>query len=295
MIAMLLDCLKTSDSNPPQRSSEFYAVNNSYTPVQEASLSRRSMFQVSGIAAASMAMTACPAQADEESCATANPLLIQYGNTILFQGDSITDAGRNQDDAKSNSQPALGNGYAWLAAAQLLLDRSSNLRIYNRGRGGNGVEHLAERWDADCLTLKPNVVSILIGVNDAWAEFDGSDPKMLDKYKPQYRELLQRTKAALPGVRLVVCEPFLLRCGKVDDKRFLGFGRYCHAAREIASEEQAAIVPFQSLFDLASTIAPPEHWAIDGVHPTAAGAALMAREWLTIVGALSSSKIVAVP
>ena len=88
---------------------------------------------------------------------------------ILFQGDSITDAGRKKDDAGYNTSAVLGTGYAMLAGAELLHKKpSQNLKIYNRGISGNKVFQLAERWEKDCINLKPDVLSILIGVNDFW-------------------------------------------------------------------------------------------------------------------------------
>jgi lysophospholipase L1-like esterase len=101
--------------------------------------------------------------------------LIQPGNTVLFQGDSITDAHRNRDQGdQPNHQPALGGGYAWMAGSQLLVSRDADeLKVFNRGVSGNKVYQLADRWQEDCLDLKPDVLSILIGVNDVWHMLDG--------------------------------------------------------------------------------------------------------------------------
>ena len=122
---------------------------------------------------------------------------IKPGDTILFQGDSITDAGRKRDVADANWQPALGSGYAWFAASQLLVDsRSANLKIFNRGISGNKVYQLAERWQADCLDLKPNVLSILIGVNDFAHALKGDYKGTLEIYENDYRALIKRTKDA---------------------------------------------------------------------------------------------------
>jgi lysophospholipase L1-like esterase len=263
----------------------------------ESSVSRRRFVQAAGgvaaMSAAGLAVVAM-AQGDQvgdQSGAAAqgapSASLIRAGDVILFQGDSITDAGRKRDDYEANSQPALGNGYAWLAAAKLLVDHASaDLTIYNRGVSGNKVYQLDERWDADCIKLKPNVVSILIGVNDIWHKLNGNYDGTLERYETDYRALLARTKQELPDVRLVVCEPFVLRCGAVTEKWFPEFDGYCAAARKVAEESGATFVPFQSMFDGAAKIAPPERWAKDGVHPSADGAALMAHEWLKTVMAL---------
>ena len=212
--------------------------------------------------------------------------LISPGQTILFQGDSITDAGRKRDDSAANSPPGLGKGYAWLAAARLLVDRAGdNLKIYNRGISGNKVYQLAERWQADCLDLKPDVLSILIGVNDFVHNLKGDYGGTLEKYDTDYRTLLKRTKEALPNVKLVLCEPFLLKSGAVQDSWLPKFEGYRAAAKKIAADNGAIFVPFQAMFDAAVKVAPPELWAADGVHPSSDGAAFMAHAWLKVAGA----------
>ena len=212
--------------------------------------------------------------------------LVKKDAVILFQGDSITDAGRSRDQENTpNGQKPLSNGYAWLAASQLLVDRpSDNLKILNRGISGHKVPQLAERWDKDCLDLKPDVLSILIGVNDIWHKRNGQYDGTPKTFETGYLELVKRTMKALPKVRLVICEPFVLRCGAVNDSWFPEFDEYRAAAKKVATTFRATFVPFQTMFDEACKIAPPEHWAQDGVHPSATGAALMAHTWRRMVG-----------
>ena len=252
--------------------------------------SRRQFIETAGgVTAVGLAALAAPSSSMGQAVAATavagrKESLIHPGDVVLFQGDSITDAGRKRDVADANSQPALGNGYAWLAASEILVDRPGDkLTIFNRGISGNKVFQLAERWDADCLALKPNVVSVLIGVNDIWHKLNGKYDGTVEKYVADYYALLDRTRKALPEVRLVVCEPFVLRCGAVTDAWFPEFDSYRAAAKEIADVFVATFVPFQSMFDAASKIAAPERWAKDGVHPTADGAALMAHTWLKAV------------
>jgi len=203
-------------------------------------------------------------------------------NIILFQGDSITDAGRDRGrESNADDARAMGDGYAFLIASHFLAERPSmRLKFYNRGISGNKVFQLAERWDKDCLTLKPNVVSILIGVNDIWHKLNGQYDGTVEIYERDYRALLERTQRELPGVKLVVCEPFVLRCGAVNEKWFPEFDRYRAAAQRIARDFEAVFVPFQAAFDEAIKKAPPSYWAADGVHPTMAGSYLMGRSWL---------------
>jgi len=211
--------------------------------------------------------------------------LLKDGDTVLFQGDSITDAGRSRErEMSENNQQGMGNGYAWLAAAELLLDRpKAGLHIYNRGISGNKVFQLAERWDKDCLSLKPNILSVLIGVNDIWHTLNGNYQGTVEIYERDYNSLLERTRKVLPKVKFVICEPFVLRCGAVTEKWFPEFDHYRAAAKRVADHFHATFVPFQSMFDEAVKYAPPDHWAKDGVHPSASGAALMAHEWLNRV------------
>jgi lysophospholipase L1-like esterase len=138
---------------------------------------------------------------------------LEKGATILFQGDSITDAGRDRKTEGSANNPAmLGRGYPFHLAGQLLADHAAlGLSIYNRGISGNKVPDLEARWQQDCLDLKPVVLSILIGVNDIWHKLNGNYDGTPEVYRDGFTALIERTKAALPGVTLVVCEPFVLR------------------------------------------------------------------------------------
>ncbi len=253
-------------------------------PKENLSFNRRRFFATSGVALGAAALGGiAPAAQAADSWPPHPHSLVKDGQTILFQGDSITDAGRDKGRTAANDQPALGNGYAWLAGVELLVDHpASKLSVFNRGISGNKVYQLAERWQADCLDLKPDVLSILIGVNDIWHTLMGKYQGTVEIYERDYRALLERTKKALPKVKLVICEPFVLRCGSVTDKWFPEFDTYRAAAKRVAESFHATFVPFQTMFDEAVKYAPPTHWAADGVHPTSAGASLMAHTWLRV-------------
>ena len=201
---------------------------------------------------------------------------------ILFQGDSITDSGRNKDDTGFNSARNLGSGYPLLAGAALLNKYEAlNLQIYNKGISGNKVYQLAERWDKDCLELKPDVLSILIGVNDIWHKLNGTYNGTIEIYRNDYIALLERTVKALPNVKLIICEPFAVKGVKaVDDKWYPEFYDYQKVAREIAKQFRATFIPFQSVYDEALKRAPGSYWTGDGVHPTLVGAQLMSKAWM---------------
>jgi lysophospholipase L1-like esterase len=211
---------------------------------------------------------------------------LNKNDVILFQGDSITDWGRDHAKSTPNDTGSLGSGYVILAAGQLLLKYPGlNLKIYNKGVSGNKVYQLAERWDTDCIALKPNVLSIHIGVNDYWHTLTNGYTGTIETYITDYHKLLDRTKQALPDVKLVICEPFALKGVKaVDDKWYPTFDLFRKAARDIADEYNAAFVPYQAVFDKALELAPAPYWNLDGVHPSIAGEALMARAWMEVVG-----------
>jgi len=211
------------------------------------------------------------------------PMSLKEGATILFQGDSITDAGRDRGAYYANNAQGLGNGYALLASGRLLADHAdANYQVYNRGISGNKVYQLDERWKDDCLNLQPDVLSILIGVNDYWHTLSGRYDGTADTYERDFRELLKRTKATLPEVKLVVGEPFAVEGGQAIDagKWFPKFDTYRAAARKIAQEFQAAFIPYHSIFSDALKAAPASYWCPDGVHPSIAGAQLMANAWM---------------
>lgn len=217
---------------------------------------------------------------------TTAKISLKKDDVVLFQGDSITDAGRNKEEKSANNTRALGNGYALLATSKLLNEHASkSLQVYNRGISGNKVYQLAERWDADCIDLKPSVLSILIGVNDFWHMLNGKYDGTIDTYRNDFTSLIRRTKEKLPDVKLIIGEPFaVLGTSAVNADWFPRFDEYRKAAREIAQESKAVFIPYQSIFEKASKLAPPIYWTHDGVHPSLAGSQLMAEAWLKAVG-----------
>jgi lysophospholipase L1-like esterase len=246
--------------------------------------SRRNFIKAGSMAGISaMAITEIVTSAFAE--AKVSKINIGQNQTILFQGDSITDAGRKKENMDANNPSALGSGYAMIAGSELLFKYpEKNLKVYNKGISGNKVYQLAERWDADCLQLKPDVLSILIGVNDYWHKHDGKYNGTIEIYRKDFKALLERTKKALPNVKLIIAEPFAVPDVKAVDKTWYPeFPEYQKAAREMATQFDAAFIPFQSVFDKAIKSVPGSYWTPDGVHPTLAGAQLMAHAWLEVV------------
>lgn len=209
---------------------------------------------------------------------------LKKGGVVLFQGDSITDAGRNRRHTGPNNSSAFGRGYPLLIASSLLGSRPTDgLQCYNRGISGHKVPDLDKRWKADTIDLQPDVLSILVGVNDIWHKLGGRYKGTVETYEKGFAALLEKTKQALPKTRIVICEPFVLRCGAVGAKWFPEFDERRAAARRVAKAAGTTWVPFQSMFDDAVKSVEPKHWAGDGVHPTMAGHALMAHTWIETV------------
>ncbi|MBI2510400.1 MAG: SGNH/GDSL hydrolase family protein [Opitutae bacterium] len=210
--------------------------------------------------------------------------VLDHGATVLFIGDSITDAGRARTGSDYNH--TMGQGYAFIISATLgnqLAER--DLTFINRGISGNRVGDLRKRWQADVLDLKPDVLSILVGVNDTLAKDAGS----AEEFERIYDELLHDTLAALPKVRIVLGEPFLLPVGKIKDGYVASFAelkKRQDAVARLAAKYQLPFIRYQAAFDEACARAPADHWSWDGVHPHYAGHALMADAWLRTVAAL---------
>lgn len=206
------------------------------------------------------------------------------GMTILFQGDSITDGGRGRNEDLNH---ILGHGYAYIIAAHLGHELAEKRpHFINRGISGNRVSDLYARWNEDAISLRPDLISILIGVNDAWRLMSGLPSGVTDRFERAYRHLLDETKEVLPQTKLVLCEPFILRTGAVADRWDewrTQLNAYSETVRGLAEEYQAVFVPLQASFDQAASRTDAAYWLWDGVHPTAAGHDLIAREWLSVI------------
>ena len=206
--------------------------------------------------------------------------LLTSGARVLFQGDSITDGNRGRTPDPNH---ILGHGYAFLLAArygaafpELALD------FVNRGISGHTVLDLEARWAEDTLALSPDVLSILIGVNDWYFKVP------IAQYTEVFDRLLAAARVANPGLKLVLCAPFVLPVAGLRDD-YANVLADIRARSEIvarlAATYGAAYVPFQQAFDDACRRAPAEHWIWDGIHPTYSGHQVMADAWEAAVRA----------
>ena len=197
---------------------------------------------------------------------------------ILFQGDSITDAGRSRENDQAH-----GRGYPTLVAAKLGYENPGAYEFINRGISGNRISDLVARMKVDIINLAPDVMSILIGVNDVWHELGNRNGVHTALYETLYDLLITEVKAALPDLRILILEPFVLR-GPATAEHYDVFAAEvplrAAAAKRVAEKHGLEYIPLQSFFDDACRLAEPEYWLADGVHPTAAGHELIARAWM---------------
>ncbi len=197
---------------------------------------------------------------------------------ILFQGDSITDAGRNREDDSNK-----GVGYPTVVAAKLGYEYPGEYEFLNRGISGNRVVDLLARIKVDMINLKPDYMSILIGINDVWHEVGCQNGISAEKYEELYNILIRDLLEALPDLKIMILEPFVLDAAATGEH-----WEYFHtetikraeAAKRIAEKYNLPFIPLQNRFDEACKLAPASYWLRDGVHPTSAGHELIARAWI---------------
>lgn len=207
---------------------------------------------------------------------------------ILFQGDSITDCYRVKEGDALDLR--MGMGYAMLCQAELTCEEPNKYEIMNRGISGNRVNDLYARIRKDIINLKPDVMSILIGVNDVWHEFGEGNGVDADKYFKIYSMLIEEVKEALPDIKIMIMEPFCLKeRGNADywDEFRVEVAKRGEMAKKIAEKYQLPFIPLQNKFDEAAKLAENAYWLVDGVHPTAAGHYIIKKEWMKAFKALN--------
>lgn len=205
---------------------------------------------------------------------------LQPRDTILFQGDSITDVGR------CSTPDGLGTGYVSIVKGWLVARHpEAGYRVVNRGVGGDRTVELLARWKADCLDLAPNVLSISIGVNDVWrlrGEWNGQKFVTGTEFVANYRRLLDQARAAGVG-RFVLMSPTTI--AEENDSALVDLlDERTAQVKALAQEYGAVYVPTRETMNRALRESPETRWTSDGCHPTTAGHALMAATWLQAVG-----------
>ena len=206
------------------------------------------------------------------------PPPFKNNDLLLFTGDSITDC--NRDRANPDS---LGMGFANMLAGQLgLAFAKLNLGFRNTGIGGDSTCHLLARWSEDCIDLKPDWLSILIGLNNTWRRYDSNDPTPDNIFEKECRELLDRI-AMETTAKPIVCSPFIVPITPAMEAMREDLDPKIEIIRELACEYGAIWVDFDAAFASALKLNIPSYWAVDGIHPSPAGHALMAKTWMDVV------------
>lgn len=200
--------------------------------------------------------------------------------TIVFQGDSITDCGRN---TQNGSTIEIGQGYAMLVASKLGYENPGEFEFVNKGISGNRVVDIYSRIKADCWNHNPDVLSLLVGINDIWHDElmqNGVDEK---RYEKVYSMLIEDTIERFPQIKIMLLEPFLLK-GCATEENFDEFynktRKRAKIVESIAKKYNLTFVPLQEKFEAAQKVYPQPYWIADGVHPTPAGHQLIANAWL---------------
>ncbi len=199
---------------------------------------------------------------------------------ILFQGDSITDAGRSRED-----DGMLGYGYTRLVEAELGYEEPTKYEFLSRGVGGNRIVDLYARIKRDIIGLKPDVLSILIGVNDVWHEYSPISPNGVDKDKfyKIYDMLIEEIKSELPDIKIMILEPFCLKGGateKLWEEFSSGVKDRSIMAEKIAEKYNLPFIKLQDGFNELCKVREATYWLKDGVHPTAKGHEFIKNEWI---------------
>lgn len=198
--------------------------------------------------------------------------------TFLFQGDSITDTNR-VDDNEDNF--GLGCGYALLLASDFLKNRKDEFRFINRGQSGDRITDVYVRIKEDIINLKPDMMSILIGVNDVSHELTQNCGVTPDKFEKIYSMLIEEVTEALPEIKIFILEPFVMK-GIHTEARWDEFSCEVHkmakASKNIAEKFNLEFIPLQDKFNVAAADGNHRYWSVDGIHPSAAGHQLIKEE-----------------
>lgn len=212
-------------------------------------------------------------------------MLFKANETILLIGDSVTDAGRARPIGEGRVE-GWGNGYPMMVGSSLgAMYPELKLRVLNMGTSGNTVRDLAARWQEDVLNLKPDWVSICIGINDVWRQFDcplRHDLHVLpEEYERTYRSLLEKTLPHVKGMLLL--SPYFMEPNLKDPMR-VRMDEYTAIVKALAKEYGTLFVDMQAEFDSLFTHTHPMSIAWDRIHPNNVGHMLMAKAYLKAIG-----------
>lgn len=194
---------------------------------------------------------------------------------FVFQGDSITDAGRDR-----NNDNYRGNGYPTLVAGKLGAKYPAEFRFINKGVSGDRVVDINSRIRCDLINLKPDYLTILIGINDVWHELGGRrNGVSCKKFFKTYCDIIEEVLDMCPGVKIFILEPFVLEASATEndwDVFESETALRAAAAKEVAEKYGLTFIPLQEKFNALCEKAPASYWLLDGVHPSAMGHEIIA-------------------
>ena len=201
---------------------------------------------------------------------------------IVFLGDSITDAGRNSAHYMPNFK--LGYGYVFLLRSALSKKDPLKYEVVNVGISGNRIVDLLARIKRDVWNENPDVISILVGVNDVWHEIQNQNGVEIDRFEKYYRDIIEESKKRFPNCKLIMLEPFVLEGEATQGKynEFLEVKKYAKVVRKLASEYEISFVELQEEFDRLSEKCGVRPLLWDGVHPDVYGATVIADKWMEV-------------
>lgn len=208
--------------------------------------------------------------------------------TILLQGDSITDFYRDRNNDRNNqawSCSGVGTGYANRLMGDIMYKYPGKYKVINLGIGGNKITDFYARIRQDCINVKPDYLTILLGVNDVWHEYDYDCGNDKDKYFKVYCMCIEEIKKALPNIKIYILEPFILESDvtRKNDGMIEKVKEIAIMARKVAEKYGLKFIELQKSFDELTKIAEPTYWLADGVHPTLAGHKMIAEKVLKVL------------
>ena len=219
---------------------------------------------------------------------------------ILFQGDSITDGNRYKDiESRWDKNHQIGHSYAYIVTSLIGMKYPQRqFEFVNRGVGGHRTDELLKRWEADAIEENPDVLIILVGVNDTFCNNEGKEyDKEAVRYEENYRKLLSASRAKNPDLKIIMLEPFanieISKKSEVISQQFRQekLINIQKKAKAIAKDFKAIFIPLQDKFDKISDTPCPKYWLWDGVHPTEAGHGIIAKEVIWELNKILNTKV----
>ncbi|RMH57048.1 MAG: GDSL family lipase [Candidatus Hydrogenedentota bacterium] len=214
-------------------------------------------------------------------------MLLEHGTKLLFIGDSITDAGRDREWGNGG----LGNGYVMFVDALLaVLYPERRIKVVNRGVSGDRITDLRKRWKTDVLDERPDWLTVMIGINDVWRQFDWAEEELntREEFKEIYLSLLEQLRGEMKGI--ILMSPFYLEKNREEPMRKM-MDDYGSAVKEVAEETGALFIDTQREFDELLTVRPTQAVSYDRIHPFPVGHMILAKSFLRAIGAEGNKKV----